>query len=108
MPLVLLERELELYDITFEEFLEDREQIDIIVVNHNGVNVGLLIHEINDIGKTHHKVDDSLKESASISGTIFIDDHIFTVIDLDSILKGFEVSGFTRPEAIEEDCFSVA
>ncbi|MBT7609222.1 MAG: response regulator [Bacteriovoracaceae bacterium] len=108
MPLMLLESELELYEISFEEFLEDREQVDIIVVNHHGKNIGLLIHEINDIGKTHHCVDNNMKEQVSIAGTIFINEHIYTVIDLKNILKAFELTGFSRPELIEADVLTIA
>jgi two-component system, chemotaxis family, sensor kinase CheA len=108
MPLMLLERELELYDITFDEFLDEREEIDVIVVNHEGKNVGLLIHEINDIGKTHDKVDEGFKESDNVFGTIFINDKIYTVINLKNIFERHELTGFGKREKLAEDAFVVA
>lgn len=87
LELMLLEQELELLDIDIPTFVKNREELDIIVVNYEGEKRGLIIHDLQDICKTFDKIDVKNKNHRYNCGTVFIDDKINTVIDLEQIIR---------------------
>jgi two-component system chemotaxis sensor kinase CheA len=95
LPLMLPENELGLTDISMVELLEDKEEIDIIVINYKGHKRGLFINEITDIIKTSEVVDHQMKDDNLILGTIFMSEHTNSVIDIEKMMSRY------LPKAIE-------
>jgi two-component system chemotaxis sensor kinase CheA len=107
LPLMLPENELGLTDMSMVEFLEDKEEIDIIVIHHKGHKRGLFINEITDIIKTHEKVDIQMRDENLILGTIFMSGHTNSVIDVEKMMSNYvpdeiELEAKNEVQEIEE------
>ena len=86
LPLISLETELDMLDFNLDEYLKENEELDVLVVKVQSQLYGIFIHAIKDIGKTDDKVDLLLKDKRGIEGTLFIDEHINTLLNLDKII----------------------
>ena len=87
LQLVLLEKELNLSDLTYAEFFKNKENIDVIVVDIAGEKRGILIHDVEDIGKTREKIDSSIRAHEFCYGTVFINSILYTVINLEKLFQ---------------------
>lgn len=89
LPLMLLENELELSDVTLSELAQDRTSLDIIVVEHRGHKRGIVIHELSDIESSFEPIDSSLVNSDFVVGTVFMSEKTNTVVNIESLMNQY-------------------
>lgn len=95
LPLMLVENELELTNISMDEFFKQKNTVDVIVVEYKGHKRGILIHDLSDIDQSFEKVDGSLVNSEFVKGTVFMSGKTNTVIDIQKLMQKYV------PEVIE-------
>ncbi len=77
------------------------ELINVIVVQKGEKLFGLVIDEIVDIASSYSKIDANIVDRDGLLGTIFIDEKIMTVIDVNHIVGITSESGMSIPESYE-------
>lgn len=87
LPLVSLNKLLG-FHAEKNETTTENEKLPVIVYEKRGQFLGLEVNEIYDIVATTNDVQDSLKNTHGILGTIISDNNIVTVVDVSTLVDG--------------------
>ena len=89
MPLLFIERQLELCSI--DECLIDfyPELLKVIVVDLHNKQYGIVVDEILDIGTTDAQLDTRNTDREGFIGTIFIGDKTATIVDIHFLIHNY-------------------
>lgn len=87
LSLLKIEKYLGMGNYDIESYLENKSEIDVIVVSHKGYQKGIIVDSVHDIGSTSYPIDAQLKNEKLILGTVFIDEKINTVLDIPHLIS---------------------
>ncbi|MCP4912061.1 MAG: response regulator [Oligoflexia bacterium] len=99
LPLINVAHALELN----ESFKNYPDVFDTIVIkNEKNELFGLIVQEMMDIGKSHTHVDTNMSDRNGVSGTIYLDEKIYTVVEPTFLIslneKRIELKSESKPK----------
>lgn len=97
LPLIHVERMLNLSGTNLQEILEAQEVINVIVVHRNNQQFGLVVKNIKDIGLTSEQIYEELSDREGIIGSVYIEEKTMTLVDVE-----FLIDNYTKLDQYEE------
>lgn len=102
LPLYVIGDKLELMETEPFDKVDVPELINVIVVQREEKLYGLVIDEIVDIASSASEINDDVVDRDGLLGTIFIDEKIMTVVDVDHIVGAVAQNKKGASESYEE------
>lgn len=87
LPLLYLENLLGMSNETLEDLSQKDVNMSVLVVRYNEKLYGAIIEELNDIAVSEEPVETNFSDRGGIMGTVTIDEHIVTVIDIAALVS---------------------
>lgn len=90
LPIVHLEHFLNFSDQSIENYIKEKENLHVIVISREEKFFGLLVNNIEDIGKSIGAIDEEIGDRDGIQGTVFIENKTISLIDCNYVIDHFK------------------
>ncbi|MDD0854199.1 chemotaxis protein CheW [Halobacteriovorax sp. GB3] len=103
LPIIHPETLLGFSPTSVQEVVENDDILNLLVIEKNEKQYGILVSKINDIGKSDQELHDNTIDREGIKGTIYINEKTVTVLDTEYLVANYKkISVSKEVEQYEE------